>query len=581
MNVSNEIKEAFNPNSGEGGRFIDYSVRFEIINEDSQNNTAITASEDTEISLKNSILTNDDVNDFITFEKNGFRLNGSQVVPPTPSQNIGNIGYLSNSLSDNNAKINLSVTLTSQYSANLIATTINFGYVYAVDFNLKYYNENNALIHEKDVINNEEMLFLYNYGILNVKKIVITVSKISRSSSRVRIGYFLFGAIKIYDKTNSDTMEITEIIDPINERVPTNTLKLVTENFSNEFNIFDPTGIYEYFSERQLLKPKIGAMYESSLKYISMGNYYLLKPKLSGNTSKINISATDILGVLSDTIYQKGILKTASLRAFLNDVFYEFNLPFLCPDRFSDITVETYIKTQSHSDILRKIAQASNTFLYVSKSGVITFEELSNINTSHSFTGDDYNLNSGISPSEETIINTIEIETANFTVSSASEKLIEISGSGTFNVSYEPSVEHSAAVSGGTVSNITYYADNAVFTLSGGTIIISGRKIINNRNTINISSKRENEKNYISSIKDNEFISNKNAATVAEYILSLKAKHRRLVKMNYRGYPYLDVGEKAYFHINDSFTQEFFITKNELKCAGGMTGTLETREYGF
>jgi hypothetical protein len=572
------LKNAFNPNSGDGGRYIDYNVRFEIINNDAQFNSTVTAAEDSGISLKDTVFSNSDFLKFATFEQNGFALDGSAVVPPAPAENTGNIGYLSGGLSDADGNTDITVTLETDAPANLIAVTLGWGFVYPLDFSLNYYDEDGNNIHTANITGSEQLLFQYNFGVLEVKKIIINITKISQAYSRCRLAYFLFGAIKIYDKTNSDSLDITETLDPLNERLPANELKLVCDNFAGEFNIFDPSGIYDYFNERQLIRPKIGGAAAGVLSYVQMGRYYLQKPKLSGNTSKIDIKATNIFGVLSDTVYSTGQYGQMTFKQLLNTVFEGFNLNFIYPGRFGDFTFTTFIKTQKYSDILRKIAQAANTVLFTDKAGNIVFASLADITAKHSFDYSDYKLENGFQPSDDNIINTIEVEVSNFTINPQAEKLTEISGTGTFNIKYEPSINQTAAVTGGTVTNAAFYADNAVITITGGTAVISGQKIITNKNTVTANNRRQNDGYYTYSVKDNEFINNQNAETVADYILKLKAVRRRGVKVNYRGYPYIELGDKIDYYINDSITQDFFITKNNFKCAGGMTAALESKE---
>lgn len=582
VNVSEEIKHAFNPNNGSGGRYIDYNVKFEVINNEAQSEADILVTEDEAISKKYDVFTNYEiVYNFATFEKNGFSLDGTMIIPPMPDENLGGIGFMSNTISDEFGNTDEYIEFVNVTIQNVIAITINFGYVIAVDFNVTYYDEYNNVIHSKMVIDNENMIWVYQQAVNDIYRIAIHITKIDRAYTRVRISSFMFGVSKNYNKANSEEMSIIEVVDPFNERVPSNEMKLTTSNFAKEFNIFEPTGIYEYFSERQLLIPKIGATQaDGTLGYINMGKYYLQKPKLTGNTLKIALTATDILGIMQDTQYTKGIYKTATIKTFLNDVLIDFGIDeVICPASFDNISVTTYIKTTSHSDALRLIAQATNTLLYVNKAGIITFEQLEYPPLEiEALTQNDYNLDNGFSPSDDTIINTIEIEAVTLTVATTVEKLAEFSSAGTVNIKYEASTNQYIEITGGAVTNAEYFVDNAKVTITGGTAIVYGKKIIINKSTISVNNKRPNDKLYIYTVKDNLFVQSQNATSVASYMLNLKAAKRRMVKIEYRGYPYFDVGDTLTYEINNNTTQPFFVVKNSLKLSGGMTGSLESRE---
>ena len=47
--ITPELKQAFNPNDGQGGRYVDYTVRFEVINNKAQDEAITSAQEDIQI----------------------------------------------------------------------------------------------------------------------------------------------------------------------------------------------------------------------------------------------------------------------------------------------------------------------------------------------------------------------------------------------------------------------------------------------------------------------------------------------------------------------------------------------------
>ena len=48
--------------------------------------------------------------------------------------------------------------------------------------------------------------------------------------------------------------------------------------------------------------------------------------------------------------------------------------------------------------------------------------------------------------------------------------------------------------------------------------------------------------------------------------------------MLYRGYPYLEMGDIVNYQLDETATQNFFLTKNTMKLGGGMTGEAISHE---
>jgi len=191
----------------------------------------------------------------------------------------------------------------------------------------------------------------------------------------------------------------------------------------------------------------------------------------------------------------------------------------------------------------------------------------------------DYKANEGFAPSDDDIINTVQVEATTFSVNSNTEELAKAEGAGIHYLKYDPSTAHSATINGGSIVEAHYYADNAVITITGGTLTITGKKVIAGRSTVTTTIAQPGERRFVYEVKGQPFIQAANAQAVAEHYLALKAQHRKNVKVQYRGYPYLETGDVISFETKTFETGGFIIARNDLKISGGgMTGTLEARE---
>lgn len=580
--ITPELKEAFNPNNGQGGRYIDYAVRFEVVNQEAQEEAVPDAVQDVQISrlIQVTNRASDTALDFVSFEPGGWPLDGSKVVPPKPDEMPdAEIGLVMPDLSDTGGYYATPqvITLTTAGTYNLLAVTLDFGFSPAADFDIDLYN-GAALLYHHEVTGNDKRRYLMRQAVEGVNKAIVTITRSATPYRKVRLVEFVFGVLLEHDKRTSDSLDITEVIDPLNERVPASDLRLVVDNFSRDFNLFDPTSLYAYFQDRQELSPRIGAqMDDGTMGYVGMGKYYLQRPQLKGNLAKLELKAVNLLGVLAESTYTKGVYKTATLAGFAEDVADDAGVTVAYPESWESATVTAYIPSVTHTEALRMLAQVTGTILRVSREGVIVFEEISE-EVLETFTPADYKMSGGFAPSDDDIINTVQVEATSLSVDGDAEELVKAEGAGTHYVKYDPSTEHSAVIEGGTITDAQYFVDNAVITVTGGAVTVSGKKVTAGKSTVTATNAQPNERRYIYEVRGQPLIQPSNAQSVAQHYLGLKALHRKTVKVQYRGYPYLETGDVIAYDTGNMETQPFIVIENALKLAGGMSGTLESRE---
>ena len=577
------LKEAFNPNGGEGARFIDWEVSFEIIQTEIYSDLSASAAEDAKISRIGQVLQR--LGTPIapaTYELGGFPLDGSVVVPPrTHEASDAVVGLYMNDISDADGNFIAPQVFTastiSGSAYNLIAVTLVWGAVVPLDFVVRWYN-GATLLEDAAYTENTDSTVLINEAVTGVNRVTVTVTR-TAPHHRVRLAEFIPGAIVQYDKSNSETLAIVEQCDPLSERVPAGTLKLSAQNIANKFNIFDPSGVYAYFRDRMVLNTRIGAMQtDGQYNYVQMNQHYLKAPRLTGNLSTIVLDGVNLIGVLDDTQYTTGIFKTATLSTFANDIAASAGVTISHPSRFSDITITAYIGTMSHAQAFRLIAQAGSTILSIGRDNTILFDE-PEVGTPEPMTREDYRMENGLLPADKDIFNTVRIPQIAFTQRAAREELFKasVSGSlvsavfyadnciitttdGVYHKAYDPSTGHTAAVAGGNVTVQGYILDKNV-------------------SIIERTIRQGSEAAFVyDKMKENPLVQSNNGNAVADYYLLHAVIRRRTAMMNYRGYPYLEMADAVSFDYGSGSTQNFLVTKNSLTLAGGMVGVLEAKE---
>ena len=581
--VTPALKEAFNPSGGEGARFIDWEVSFEIIQTEIYSDLSASAAQDTRISRIGQVFQR--LGTPIapaTYELGGFPLDGSVVVPPRPSEvPDAVVGLYMNDISDADGNFAAPQVFTASTISggayNLIAITLVWGAVVPLDFVVRWYN-GTTLLEDATYTGNTDSTVLINEAITSVSRVTVTVSR-TAPYHRVRLAEFIPGAIVQYNKRNSDTLSIVEQCDPLSERIPAGTLKLAAQNIARQFNIFDPSGIYAYFRDRMVINTKIGALQENGqYGYVQMNRHYLKAPRLTGNLSTLVLDGVNLLGVLNDTQFTTGVYKTATLAAFANDIARSAGVTVSFPTRFANISIAAYVGTMPHAQAFRLIAQAGSTILTIGRDSTILFDEPDSI-TPESMTKADYRMESGLLPADKDIFNTVQIPQIAFTQRVAREELFKasVSGSlvsavfhvdnciitttgGVYRKTYDPSMGHTAAVAGGVVT-------------------VQGYILEKNVTIIERTIRQGSEVAYIyDKVKENPLIQASNVNAVADYYLLHAVIRRRTVTMNYRGYPYLETADAVSFDYGSGSTQNFLVTKNSFTLAGGMVGVLEAKE---
>lgn len=581
INISPELKEAFNPNDGIGQRSIDWVLRFAVVNNEAFAQMQPSASEDELSRIAQTLNDEEEVEKLGTLELNRFVLDGTFTLPPLPAEQPSmQIGLVSPELSGGNGDYLTAptYTVTTVNDFKLIAVTLCWGHYIPRHFTVEWSGDG-VVLKTITITGNKEQINQINEPVEGVDQVRVTVLESAVPFRKMRLAEFIPGGIKLYTRENSDSVQLQEVTDPINERVTASDLKITAENFAREYNIFSPDGIYKYFQNRQRFTLKIGALKSNGeYEYIDMGRYYLRAPSLKGNLSKIEFSAVDLLGVLQDTIYAKGTFRSGTFASFAQEVANDAGVDISFPDYFSNTTIKAYIGSMSHAQAFRLIAQATNTVLCISRKNIITFLDLQNT-VLQTISEYDYRMDQGFSPSDDDSYNTVTVEISSFAQEGQAVEIAKIEG-----------------IEGSYISGV-YYADNAEITTSAGkhyvkydpsveqvakiengALIISGKRLINTVSSIQKTVRQDYEPAYIYEIGRNPLIQAVNADRVAEYMLNLKVRHKRMVKVEYRGYPYFEIGDIIDFNAGGENTQPFFITSNKLNLGGGMTGTLDARE---
>lgn len=217
---------------------------------------------------------------FASLENNYFKLDGSFTLPNNPEDYTNTVvGFITDDivadLYDNKCYVRIlnetndNVNSLTIYTKNNIPRNVKLYIRYGVGED--YYEI------EKENNNSEVISFDFsNENISNISYIDINLSNFEYQDRRVRIDEIEFGITNIYKDNDLIDFKITEQIAEFNDNVPIDECDVRLNNYNNQFDVVNPTGLVKYLNDGVEIIPHIGIVTENSgIEYVDMGIYYL------------------------------------------------------------------------------------------------------------------------------------------------------------------------------------------------------------------------------------------------------------------------------------------------------------------
>ena len=326
QNVSNEYKEAVYAST----RTTKGRVTFDISDVTARGDVGdISSTAESAISDKQQLINRkrEQSLNLATFEPNRFKLDGSFVFPDDSNVNNGELGFVSDNLSEANGDFILYPTLTFTFGEahSSMGITVTFDVLnneYATNFTIDAYDGSNNLVLSKEIVNNEidQVASIGQYFLY--KKIEITIKKWSKPYRRSRVVEVDFGIVKIYTDKNLIKMSLVEEMDIIAKNLPSAEFKFTVGNANKDFNILNPDGFYKFLQQRQNVVPEIGVVTGLTTEYVQLGNYYLMDWTSDEGSLTATFTARNIIDIMSSNDYENLVAKSGySLYDMAVDIF--------------------------------------------------------------------------------------------------------------------------------------------------------------------------------------------------------------------------------------------------------------------
>ena len=466
---------------------------------------AVGASEDVTLTTSNTQTEFSDVTtivdnslptiDYMTQELNSYKLGSEKrvmVENATYEQNM----FCPDVVSDDDCEFNTTNGYTMAFgnTYNMVGLTLTFdnlSYTYPSEITVNGY-ANNVLVKTVTAYPTS-----YNWQLseqfASIDKLTMTFNKTNLPNARARLAQVYFGLVNVSTEANIEQISQSFKISPINNELYKSEFVYKLDNFGKEFDIDNPTGIYEYITEQQPIKVEYSLDGE---EWVQAGIY------LTEGTAKIQdnlaeIKAIDHIQFMNDTYY-KDVYRTSNISLYnlaknvLEDFGWELNeqgeYPYRLDNGLKTIYTVGTLPVATHAECLQIIAFAANMTLYEDDEGYICIKPLSNAVGDVDYYVDFSYMSEPPTPEKIQPLAQIDMAVHTYVPKDSSEVLYKVqytnTGTQTYLIDYDFSTNHIVSIVGdGTLSSSTMYARKCELTVVGTgtyTILIEGKRIEDN-----------------------------------------------------------------------------------------------------
>lgn len=533
-------------------------------------------------------------------------------------EDITSIGWWSADFSDGDAEfttpVGIIATLASTrpvYTLQLYGDQILGGF--PVDFEIKLYDSEDVLLETIPVTDNTEVEWSQELEspVLDVKKISLSVSKISTANDQCRVAEFFTAHAEWYYEDDLISIDLLEELDYNSGSLPignisSNEVVINLYNKDRRFNVNNPDSpVRDLMLKNRRIEVWLGvAIVEGTNEWYKVGEYWSQDWEAPEDDQYVEVRGLDRLDRLRHSFFNPAtIYRDYSLKDLAELVLSDAGLTseqYLVDDELDTVTVDyAWFDKMSHRAALKRIAQAGLAVCFCDREGRIIMKLFENEANSRWTFDTDSNIFNKTNPlAWDEMVNAIEI-IATPRKPGIEEVLyedtdeIEVPAGETvsrfymFNFSpvidlQEPEITQSGADI--IINDYTEYswAMEVVFENTGVTpqsvtsIKISGKKLDKTGGLVataeNDESIRANGRIELTSGFESDLIQTKaRAQAIADSLIASYSDPRRDIDMETRGLILLEVGHRVTAPDYEGVYNDFGIVRQETHWDGGLT----------
>lgn len=311
---------------------------------------------------------------YATLEQNRWLLDGSQsIMPDDPTTRSGEQGVLGDTLSDEDAELNKSITITITGVDTLQAVTVDSTGIladgYPTNMTLNIYS--GALLLYSSTEDTEASHIFSGFTVIQPTDIEIIVNAWSLPSRYFRFIEILPGLIEIWDGSIIYSMNVIQRGDFSNLTIPYASASLEIDNTSKQFDPAEKNSLFLSVTARQPVPLFYGVELAGSFEYVPVGVYYQQNEgwNIENNGMTIRWDLVDIVGLLVERKYEAPSPLPTKLLTWIQSIIGQLDSTF-AGHYYIDPSLGNPTLTCNASDVeditcgdlLRFICQATNSY---------------------------------------------------------------------------------------------------------------------------------------------------------------------------------------------------------------------------
>ena len=313
-----------------------------------------------------------------TLELGRYLLDGKRrLIPNTPSQLEGQVGFVGNTLSGEDGTLSAWMEQPMSNVSVLQACSIYFSNDVAdgwpVDLTVEVKSAG-AVIYTAEINGNRErMVQVTGFTVYDPDAIRVTVHRWSLPRRRIRAAEIVAG---LHEKWSEDTLASVDIQMRSNFSclsIPYGTCHLRVENLDRRFDPRNKSGIFKSIEERQGIPVALGTLLESGqVEYHQVGIFYQYAGgwRRSDNGMVIDWDLVDIVGLLADREFLMPDTLPTTLAGWIGALAAQLGVNFAdrwtVDPNYANVAVEVSdpgdVSGRKCGDVLRFACMASGTW---------------------------------------------------------------------------------------------------------------------------------------------------------------------------------------------------------------------------
>lgn len=323
------------------------------------------------IDLKDLTLEGVYVPKYETLEPDYWQLDGTfELFPSNPS--IEAFGLWSKQMSgeDGNFPTPITLTITLLNKHNITGTGFEFnphGNIYCNNLNIQYY-EDDTLIKELDMFP-DNWSYTVKEEINNFNKMIITFKSMNVPHRYLKLQSIIYGIMQRFKDDDLISANLFEEISLMSTELPINTMNFTAYSQTNDFNIFNPQGIYNAFEKKQFIN--VGGTIDGASR--GFGTFYLDEWK-STEDKMMELSTVNAIGVMENTYFKGNLYINRTAREVIDEIMTDAGFAYYIDSSLNDIPVNGWIARCSHRQALQQVCVAIGAYIDTSRSGSINIK---------------------------------------------------------------------------------------------------------------------------------------------------------------------------------------------------------------